>query len=503
MKKVLIFIYIIVCFNIFAIKFNIKTSNDNIISFATRFELTASIDGVIDLFGSTDYKTFSFKTSFEIFKFEIGLNFKFRFNNFPGEIRFYENDWVIKNSGLDTFFLYLDKIDFVRYGTPNDFIYFKTGELPFLNFGAGLIIENYHNRFFVPISHENGFFFKFDANNFDRIGLKEFPLSFTLFMTDMLDPDIFGFSIDFSLFKFFPSLIKRFEFDIIFSGAFDLNATENNRLSAIDSDIIDKGNHRNMQYVGATSTLSIFSNTLRFMWKTDQTKLTVFNEIGFLGTFWNSDGIKNRFGIGNKIGAEIRAVKINPNWEPLLAVSVSFVVNSENFAVGYFSSNYEVKRQKQYYDLSPQTIIAFDLGMSVYLLNDDFRFKIAVFIPVNMGDFYLKMRISIFLDRLSIPSSVKLPDLYLAMLFENGLNNMEKGVGNSNGGYSIDFITRNFRFYTELGFQFYAAKIGFIFGYAYPGSFKYVYEDERKTLNMGKYDKDIQKFIGLSASMSL
>ncbi len=510
-KKILILLYITLSISLFAIKFNIQTKNESIISFATRFELGAQLEGVADLFGTSDYKTFYFTTSFEIFKFAIGFDLKFRFKTFPGRMEFYIYDWTSRRGGLDTVFLYLDKIDFIRYGTLDDFIYFTTGEIPFINFGAGLITENYHNRFFVPILRENGLFFRFNGENFDTIGLKRFPLSFTFFVTDLLDPDTFGFDLQFSPLKL-TRFTNRFDFDIMFSGAFDLNANENNRLSTTDYPLIDKGNYRNMQYVGVTTSMSLFSNTLKFIWRTDYTKLTVFNEIGFLASFENNDNIDNRFGIGNKAGAEIRAVKVNPEWDPLLGISASFVVNSDNFSVGYFSSNYEVKRQEQYYNLSSQTILAFDLGLSVYALNDDFRFNVSVLLPVNMGDFYMKLRASIFLDKLSIPTSAKIPELYLFMLFENGLNNYldyfeENGVtmkyGNSNAGYTMDLLIRNFRFYTELGFKFYAAKIGFIFGYAYPASLKYTYTDSNRTINMEILNSDLQKFIGLSASFSL
>ena len=155
MKKIVFcFIFIVIVLSsINPIKFTIEdASRDTKVVLEPIFSFGFSMDAVGDLFGVTDYQTFFFNTAFHVNDFGIGFSFKFRFKFNIEKTIFYEKDWYIEDDPLKTAFAYLDKIEYIRYGSSEMPIYFTTGKIPIVTFGTGFVLKDFHNRTFFVLS---------------------------------------------------------------------------------------------------------------------------------------------------------------------------------------------------------------------------------------------------------------------------------------------------------------------------------------------------------------
>ncbi|HOV15519.1 MAG TPA: hypothetical protein PK771_14625, partial [Spirochaetota bacterium] len=274
-KKFVFFILIILSINLYGIKFFVDLSDDKKLTLQGLFSSGVSQIATTDLYGLTEYQSVFFKFGFHIedFGFLYDLNIKFRL--FAERPVFYEKEWSVPDNSLATFLLYLDKIEYIKYGSDETPIYFKTGVIPYLSFGSGLIVNNYHNRFFLPVAKENGLFFKFDGKNLDKFKTNKIPVDFTFFITDLFDPDIMGLNSSVDIFDF-TKINRDFGLKAGYTAIMDLNVNEKNRLSTTD-EIINEGNHRNMFSMGYTSCLFINSLFLNFKYKHKYFKINVFN----------------------------------------------------------------------------------------------------------------------------------------------------------------------------------------------------------------------------------
>jgi hypothetical protein len=495
-------------------KFTIDATNDKKVILQPIFTIGFSMDAVSDLFGTTEYQSFFFNQAFHVNDFGISLNFKFRFRFNIEKTVFYDKDWYVKDDPLKTAFAYLDKIEYIRYGNPDLPFYFTTGKIPVTTFGTGFVLNDFHNRTFLPVVRENGLYFRYDGEKFEKYKFNNNPFRFTFLITDLLDPDIMAsdFSVDF----FKLAGLKGYELSGGISSVFDFNSTEKNRVSSPDQNL-DKGNYRNIASNGFTTGLLVFSLPLKFVWERTYYKLTAFHELAFLFDAQNTVNAGFRFGWGDNIGAEMRFINIKGSGF-LLGITNSFMIQSSNCAINYFSSNYEIVRYKQYLDLKEGYLFYIMTGISLYAMSDYLQFHLKVSIPVNVPIFTAKISAKFVVEKLFFPNSAKLPDLYIGVFFETGVNpyrfstteNLDWNIyaKSVNAEYFIDSLTRDFRFSFELGFKYLGTKLGITIGIQRPQSLNLYdqYGIERvKILNSryNKYNEELEKFISLEAAFVL
>ena len=527
-KLILLFSFLFIPLNLYSIKFKIQDKNgkERIIQaiFDTGFSAKAVTDGI----GITDYESTFIKTAFHYEDFGFAYNFDFRFNLFSGHgISFKTTDWYVPkdsmlNSELNTFFLYLDKIIYIKYGDLNSPIFFNIGKNPVITFGSGFLVNNFHNHSFLPIAKEQGFVFKFDGKKLDKLNLNNFPLDLTFLVTDLLDPDIFAFDIGVDIFDF-TNYKDKFDLRIGYSAATDINATESNRLSSRKIDKVTS--HRNLSTTNYNIVTSFpFFNDINvyFTWPYKYVKSEVTYDYGFLIDF-NNNYDSPKFGFGMKLAAEEKFINIK-NHGYLLGIFAGFIVRSPHYTIDYFSSNYEILRQKQYLAMKDNEYYYFYItaGLGLYAFNEKLKFQFKVTIPL----------INQFTARLSAKFIIEdiVPGLYCVTYYETGLNAM---YAYGNGGGFLDSITRDFRFSFEGGYKFYGAKLGVIIGVQRPSwvipavnesdtyprnPYKYLAEGRvvpnqytssssfslyNWDMDTGTYGRDIQKFVSLEISFEI
>jgi hypothetical protein len=512
MKKYLCMILLLVISaNLYPIKFTIDSKTENKIILQTIFGLGFSMDAVSDIFGTTEYQVFFVNTAFHVNDFGIGLNLKFRFKFYNDKTYFFDRDWYEKDDPLKTFFSYMDKIEYIKYGDSDFPVYFTTGKIPITTFGTGFVFNDFHNHTFLPVSRENGFYFKYNGQNLDKYKLNKNPFEFTFLIPDLLDPDIYAANFSLDILKLTP--YKDFNLITGISTILDFNATEKNRVSTLDQNVLDKGNYRNIAS-GFTTSIMMFSLPAKFIWTNNNYyMLTAFQEISFLFDPPNINNNGFRFGWGYNIGAEMRFLKLKDSVF-LIGITNSLMIQSSNFIINYFSSNYDIIRLKQYLNLQDNYSVYIMTGISLYALNDNFQFHANITIPLNTYVFTAKISSKIVLERLLFPTTSKLPDLYIGIFFETGINQYRitaEGTQDTvfaqgnNGEYFLDSLTQDFRFSFELGFKYYGTKIGVLLGFQRPESID-IYDGTSKRILSSKYASfgdDIEKFISLEVSFVL
>ena len=251
------------------------------------------------------------------------------------------------------------------------------------------MVSDFHNRFFLPVAKENGFYFKFDGTKLNKFKTINLPIDFTFFITDLFDPDIMGVNTSIDIFEF-TKIRKDFGLSASYSAIVDLDVNEKNRLSTID-ETLDSGNYRNMISNGYSSCLFLQSFFSNFVYKNRYFRINIFNESGFLFDLYNkvydeNVSYKQRFGFGNKFGGEIRFVEIKDS-DFLLGVTLSLIATTENFIFDYFSSNYEIVRNKKYLNLPKKGMVAINGGFAIYFMNDNLKFYLGTTIPLGSEKF--------------------------------------------------------------------------------------------------------------------
>ncbi|HOJ64817.1 MAG TPA: hypothetical protein PLE45_10395 [Spirochaetota bacterium] len=496
MKRfLLLFLFIFQIITLHAIKFKIdkKDSTDDKITIMAIFDTGFGVEGINDGIGITDYQSFFFRPAFHIEDFGIGLDLTIRFRIFTQQPEFRVKDWYIENDPLSTLFLYLDKIAYIKYGDLNKPIYFTTGRLPFITLGNSLLVKNYHNIAFYPTSKENGLFFKFNANYLNFFKKDPLPIELTFFIPDLLDPDIFGFDFTIDTMKFTIHDDMSLKFGLSFMSDFDAN--EHNRLSALPLENLQ--DYRNIQYDGWTTSLIGLSIPIFYSFERENFKLIFSNESAFLLDLPNIPKPDNfNFGFGNRFEFDSRFLNIKKSGF-LLGASAGFIVTASKFQIDYFSSTYELVRKKMYYTKYDDYEIMLSWGFGIYAFKEELQFKFKMTIPVTVDSFYSKFESQFTL------SSIIVKGLFINVFYETGVNPIN--IQGSNGGHFIESITKDFRFYAEVGYQIYNAKINFLIGVQRPGWIdenNYI-DPNTLELNPDNYGADLQKFISLEVSFVL
>lgn len=499
MKKYLIpALLIIFIVNIYPVKIKIdqKDKTKDQIVLQAILDTGFGIIGVNDGVGVTDYQSYFIKTAFHINDFGIGLDFTIRFKIFSLEPEFRFRDWYIEGDPLSTVFLYLDRIDYIRYGNAQSPVFFTTGKIPYTTFGSGLLVNNFHNNFFVPINKENGAYFRLDGAYFEKYKIKNIPINFTLFCPDLLDPDIFGFDFNIN-----PLGFTKFKdvFKLSFGLAFmsDLDTFERNRLSALKGQFFQS--HRNFDVNGFSSTLIAGSIPISFEYfKKDYVKVSVVDEVAFAYNGANpSEPDKSAFGVANNLEVEARFLNVK-NSGLLLGISAGFIVQGEDFFINYFSSNYQIVRQKQYSGQSEVYNLYASAGFGLYALNDNLHFKFKILIPLITDVFKSKYIMEFRLSEFAVKG------LTIDVFYETGCTDLH--ISGANGGHFLESITENFRFYAEVSYKIYSAKISFIIGLQTPGWIieeDYLPPENPNEFYIERYGADIQKFVGVGVSFVL
>ena len=108
------------------------------------------------------YNQFSIRPEFAFEKFAMGLDIYFYFDE-NGEL--YSKNWDFSSSKT-TLQTIVDKIYYVRWGQPEDDMYFRVGALPTITLGHGSLVSNYSNSTDYPRVRRTGFNFKKKINNY-------------------------------------------------------------------------------------------------------------------------------------------------------------------------------------------------------------------------------------------------------------------------------------------------------------------------------------------------
>ena len=77
----------------------------------------------------------------------------------------YNKDWDFSSS-RKTFQTLVDKIYYIRWGQPEDDMYFRVGSLPTITLGHGSLVNSYSNSTDYPRVRRTGFNFKKKINNY-------------------------------------------------------------------------------------------------------------------------------------------------------------------------------------------------------------------------------------------------------------------------------------------------------------------------------------------------
>jgi hypothetical protein len=518
------------------IKFKFKDSLDREHIIQSVFDTGLSLKAVSDAVGITDYETLFSRVSFMFDEFGIGLNLEFRFRFFLGQAGYYTYsgsrttafrylDWYIPegymhNAGLNTFIAYLDKIDYIKYGSLKSPFYFHIGKNPYTTFGSGFILQDFHNHAFLPVERELGLYFKFDGNLLEKLKMNNIPIDMTLLINDLADPDIFAYDFGINVLKF-TKYRDLYTLRIGASFATDINSTESNRCSSYSVDEVTS--HRNLTATDYNlyTSFPLFSdiNTL-FIWQYKFVKLIQSNEIGLLLDFNNNNPVtKAGFGIKSHIDARFINL-VNSGY--LLGVSTGVILESPHYFLDYFASNYEVLRKKQYLALNNNNDYTFYImaGLGLYGFNEKIKFEFNITMPLI---FHFCAR---FTAKFIMEDTI-VPGLFFNVLYQTGVNAMY--IEGSGQGF-IDSLTRDFRFAFEAGYNFFGAKLSVLIGvqrpwYAVPGVKEgtnpyrqiadgYIIPDQYTaqyyTVNYSNYNwagadmdtfsKDIQKFVSVEIS---
>ena len=489
-KKVFIlFSLFFLTFSVYSLKFKIKNKDatDDIITIESIFDTGFSAQAVADGLGVTDYESFFFKPAFHIEDFGIGLVFDFRFRLFTGDITFRSEDWYIQGDALNSFLLYIDKIDYIKYGDFVSPIYLHTGKNPVLTLGTGFLVNNFHNHAFLPTSRENGFVFKFNGNYLQKYKATNIPVDLTFVVNDLLDPDIFLLDLGTDVMQFTKFKDKDlFTFRVGQIAAVDINTTEANRLSSLSGDEEDITSHRNL----TTSTDNLYTSFPLFLsyygdftWKHKLVKVKGFAESTFLLDIKPASDFN--FGFGIKLGSEARFVNLEKSGY-LVGIHAGVLLDSPHYSLNYFSSNYEVVRTKQYLGLKPVTDADYTFyvmgGFGLYAFFEKIKFNLTFYIPIKT-QLYLKFSSSFILEDTLVKG------LYAGVYYETGVNPASV--------YGWELLTNDFRFSVEAGYKFYGAKLAVLIGIQRPA---WVVSDYS---NSETYSRELERFVSLHISFVL
>lgn len=450
------------------------------------------IQGLVsDQNGIEDYQIFFIRPAFHINEFGFGLDINFRFRMFPSAFEFKATDWTNQENALMGFYIYSDKIDYIKYGSKNHFIFFNTGDIGFKNFGTGLLINNFHNRAFTPTNRENGIEFNFYGRNLKN----PLPIHFFFAMPDMVDPDIILYGFDIDILDF--TIHDDMNLLLGIGGAFDLNTTESNRLSATNYNDITY--HRNSVF---DTMLTGFTIPVIYTLDKQFYEINIYNELSML-LLPNDDNFSTfRFGLTDKIGTLIKTANIK-NSGYLFGGLTSLIIRYGDHTPNYFSSNYQSVRNLQYQGHSESYEIYIETGFELYALNESVKFHYSMIMPLTVDTFSTNFKSSFVYEA---KKDDIIPGLIIGAYYQSSISDLNIS---GDGGYFLESITKNFRFSVEAGYKIFGAKIMLIAGVqrgAWVKAENYTeYRDDILTGNLitDDYGADLDKFFALEVSFVL
>ncbi len=467
-----------------ALNFKIKTKKEKELEIKAIFDMGFSVKGIADGLGIEDYETTFLKPAFHFQDFGIGFVFDFRFRFSFGQAIFFTTDWYIEDDSLNTFLLYLDKIDYIKYGDFKSPVFLNVGKNPHTSLGTGFLVKNFHNHAFLPVSREWGIMTKFNGNYLNKFKANNFPIDATLIISDLLDPDLYILDCGIDVLKF-TRLKNNFNLRIGQILAADINTTESNRLSSLikDEDVITS--HRNLSttdYNHFTSLPFFLSNYADFIWEHDLVKVNGFAEFTSLFDIAQKYSSFN-YGFGLKLGAEAYFVNLQKSGY-LVSAIFGFIVESPHFALDYFGSNYEVVRTKQYLNLytDPDYTFYIMTGFGIYAFEEKIKFKSIFTIPIE-APFSAKISLSFVLQDTLVKG------LYTELYYETGINRLSI--------YGWSTWTDDFRFSANFGYKFFGVKLAVLIGVQKPAWV------EDSLLIPDDYGRELQKFVSLEISFVL
>ncbi len=108
------------------------------------------------------YNQFSLRPELVFRKFGLGLDLYFYFDQ-DGNL--YDENWNFSSSE-DVYKTLVDKIYYLRWGVPDDDLYFRVGALPKITLGNGSLVNGYSNVMDYPRVRRTGLNFKYAFSNF-------------------------------------------------------------------------------------------------------------------------------------------------------------------------------------------------------------------------------------------------------------------------------------------------------------------------------------------------
>ena len=136
--------------------------------------------------GDEIYNHFSLRPEISSGNLGLGLDFYFYFDD---EGNLHRDNWDFSNSE-NSFKTIVDKIHYIRWGTPIDDFYFRFGALNKVSLGHGSLVNNYSNVTDFPNYRRKGFTFNY---KFSKVLLKFVHSDFKEFRS----PSLLALSVDF------------------------------------------------------------------------------------------------------------------------------------------------------------------------------------------------------------------------------------------------------------------------------------------------------------------
>ncbi len=443
MRLIYIVIFAIFQYSLFSITIQVTEINNYPLKLQFNLEAGVSVEGKVNAkTGRMDYNTIFLKPSFYIDKFGIGFDLKFRFSRFPELLTFNERDWNINEDTNKLMYSLIDKLDFLRFGSKKYPIYFKTGTIPTISAGSGLLINTMNNVTFSPGFKEHGVYSVFNGMLF------EYPIPFKgyFFMPDIADPDIIiaGGTLDASYFI----NSDFFSINTGFYTAIDFDSTESNFFSAQSLDEIEY--YRNTDFNNHTMGFT-FPAESKFDFNIAQ--LRVLSETSFIlknKTETTLDGAQF-FGIrGDFVQLE--------NSGYLVGIPFGITIKSNGFYSGYFSSNYQITRKNQFENQHDYNNFFFNYGFYLTAFDDTIVFSLLLYSPFTMEYFTAGYEGTFHFDG---ESSGLMKGLDIDIKYRSSLESLNI---NGDGGFFLYTITKDFRFSIEIGYNIYSTRISLLAG---------------------------------------
>ena len=463
-------------------------------------EAGAKFEGMSSAYaGTKDFATLFIKPSFFINDFGIGLDFHFRFRNTPEFFQFNTSDYDYTEDAYLTFCRLLNIIDFVSYGNRNSAVHLQIGYTPYISVGSGLLFSQFHNRFFEPCDKETGFYFRINIDEVFTNAASGYmpPISFTAYMPDIADPDIFIIGSDFCATPYFP--VENLELNTGIYFGFDFDAMEQNILNA--ADFANVKYYRMPEWSG--KSVKAFTLPAEVSYAIGKyAKISFSHETSFL---WKD----NNFNFATSIHTKGEFIYLE-NSGFLLGIPFGVIFKNDGFYPGYFGLNYQNVRSMQYNDEHQLKNFLFQYGISLSGFNKMIEFGVILISPFEMDAFTAMYEAYFTVNReADTVSPIKVD---VGIRYRTAMSNMDI---NGNGGNFMESISKKFRFAIELNMRIYCSKLGISIGMQSPnwlenlptaetvGAAGYTYSiNDLRIVDLDTYGKFLLKFMQLEVAIA-